>query len=101
MTTSAINRSAGRLEKSRRAWRAETRRHGRGAVGRTTLSASHRPPPSLLVFRLVHQGALLDPGHHVAELDADFFDRVSGQFGAGGLERSLVDLVLQHPVARE
>src|SRR6516225_2177250 len=52
-----------------------------------------------LILRLVDQRALLDPRHHVAELGADFFDRVRGELGAGRLERGLVDLVLQHPVA--
>src|SRR6266852_2635929 len=54
-----------------------------------------------LILGLVDQGALLDPRHHVAELDADFLDRVGGELGAGRLERGLVDLVFQHPVARE
>src|SRR5690349_21122463 len=53
------------------------------------------------VLALVDQRALLDPRHHVAELGADFLDRVFGELGAGGLERGLVDLVLQHPVAGE
>src|SRR5258707_13088996 len=54
-----------------------------------------------LVLALVHPSALLDPRHHVAELGADLFDRVLGEVGTGGLERGLVDLVLQHPVAGE
>src|SRR6478752_2630425 len=53
------------------------------------------------VLGLVDQRALLDPGHHVAQLCADVLDRMLGELGAGRLERSLVDLVLEHPVARE
>jgi osmoprotectant transport system permease protein len=45
--------------------------------------------------------AALDPRHHVAQLGADFLDRMGGELGAGRLERGLVDLVLQHPVAGE
>src|SRR3984893_19377779 len=51
------------------------------------------------VLALVDQRALLDPWHHVAQLDADLLDRMRGELGAGGLERGLVDLVLEHPVA--
>src|SRR5882762_3077107 len=65
------------------------------------LRAALRPGHGASVLRLVHQRTLLDPGHHVAELFADFLDRVRGEFGTGGLERGLVDLVLQHPVAGE
>src|SRR5438128_12270058 len=65
----------------------------------TTASNPSLGPTS--VPGLVDQRAFLDPRHHVAELDADFLDRMSGELGAGRLERGLVDLVLQHPVARE
>src|SRR5690242_8141511 len=51
------------------------------------------------VLALVDQRALLDPRHHVAKLGADLFDVVLGETRAGRLERGLVDLVLQHPVA--
>src|SRR5258706_14900214 len=49
------------------------------------------------ILGLVDQRALLDPGHHVAQLSADVLDRMGGEFCARGLERGLVDLVLQHP----
>src|SRR6476659_3664664 len=58
-----------------------------------------RPSNDELVLALVHQGALLDPGHHVAQLGANLLDRVLGKLGARGLERSLIDFVLQHPVS--
>src|SRR5664280_3326388 len=51
------------------------------------------------ILGLVDQGTLLNPRHHVAELCADLLDRVLRELGAGRLERGLVDLVLQHPVA--
>src|SRR5450759_5690830 len=54
-----------------------------------------------LILRLVDQRALLDPRHHLAQLGADLLGGMLGELGAGGLERGLVDLVLQHPVARE
>ena len=41
---------------------------------------SRRRGPSL-VLGLVHQGTLLDPRHHVAQLGADFLDRVLGKLG--------------------
>jgi hypothetical protein len=47
------------------------------------------------VLGLVDQRALLDPRHHVAEFFADFLDRMGRELGAGGLERGLVDLVLE------
>jgi NADP-dependent 3-hydroxy acid dehydrogenase YdfG len=50
---------------------------------------------------LVDQRLFLDPRHHRAELLADLLDRVLGHALARGLERGLVDLVLQHPVAGE
>ncbi len=50
---------------------------------------------------LVHHRALLDPRHHGAQLLADLLDRVRGALGAHGLERGLVDPVLQHPVLHE
>jgi hypothetical protein len=34
-----------------------------------------------LILRLVDQRALLDPGHHVAQLGADVLDRVGGELG--------------------
>src|SRR6266540_4713011 len=67
---------------------------------RCALPTLHRSSQAS-VLGLVDQRALLDPRHHVAEFCADFLDRVLGELGAGGLERSLVDLVLQHPVAGE
>src|SRR5262249_5434482 len=57
--------------------------------------------PRRSVAALVDQRALLDPRHHLAQLRADLFGRVLGELGAGRLERGLVDLVLQHPVAGE
>src|SRR4029078_2794668 len=51
-----------------------------------------------LVLTLVHQRALLDPRHHGAQLGADLLDRMLGELGTGRLERSLVDLVLEHPI---
>src|ERR687886_758151 len=49
----------------------------------------------------IHQGALLDPRHHGAQLGADLLDRMRSHLGAHGLERGLVDAVLQHPVLDE
>jgi hypothetical protein len=56
-------------------------------------------PPQFFV--LSTSAAFLDPRHHVAQFHPDFLDRMLRQFSARGLERGLVDLVLQHPVARE
>src|SRR6185437_12126305 len=53
------------------------------------------------VLALVHQRALLDPRHHLAQLGADLLDGMFSELGARRLEGRLVDLVLQHPVARE
>jgi len=53
------------------------------------------------VFRLVDELVLRNPWHHGAELSAHFFDLMRIVAGADGLERGLVDLVLEHPVARE
>src|ERR1700674_882162 len=50
---------------------------------------------------LVHQRLGLDPRHHGAQLFADLLDRMLGELGAHRLERGLVDLVLQHPIAGE
>ena len=55
----------------------------------------------ILVLGLIDQGFFFNPRHHVAELGADLLDRMLGHLLAHGLERGLVDLVLQHPVARE
>src|ERR1700730_7728435 len=76
--------------------------------GRLSRSSRSGPPErdalergiACLVPRLVDQRALLDPRHHVAEFGADVLDRMLGELGAGGLERGLVDLVVQDPVAR-
>src|SRR4051794_28816119 len=64
-------------------------------------TAASRRSERRSVPRLVHQRVLADPGHHSAEFLADLLDRVFGQPPAGSLEAGLVDLVLQHPVARE
>src|ERR1700749_1942576 len=69
--------------------------------GSLALRASRNDEALPLVLALIDQCALLDPRHHVAELGADFLDRVCRELGAGGLERGLVDFVLQHPVAGE
>src|SRR5690242_155397 len=50
---------------------------------------------------LVHQRALLDPRHHLAQLGADLLGRMLGELGARRLERGLVHPVLQHPVLGE
>ena len=55
----------------------------------------------MLIFRLVNQFVLSDPWHHLAQLRADLLDVVGGELRARRLERGLVDLVLQHPVAGE
>src|SRR5690349_21477153 len=65
------------------------------------LADSFRPPTALSVFGNVHQLVLGDPGHHGAQLGADFLDGVRRTSGACRLERRLARLVLQHPVARE
>src|SRR6201989_1183654 len=46
-----------------------------------------------LVLGLIHQSTLLDPWHHVAELEANLLDRVLRELGTGRLERGLVHLV--------
>src|SRR5215470_8103247 len=70
------------------------------SIGETALARSRTATADQIsVLRLVDQSALLDPRHHVAELFADLLDRMRGKLGAGRLERGLVDLVLQHPVA--
>src|SRR4051812_6456012 len=74
----------------------------RGAIKRR--AALQRGIPNCwpaLVPGLVDKRALLDPWHHRAELLANFLDLVLRKFGPRRLERGLVDLVLQHPVARE
>src|ERR1700693_732064 len=50
---------------------------------------------------LVDQRLGLDPRHHGAQLFADLLDRMLGELGAHRLERGLVDLVRQHPIAGE
>src|ERR1700712_3794422 len=60
-----------------------------------------RPRRCTSVAGLVDQRLLGDPRHHAAELGTDLFDRVGGELSTGRLERGLVDLVLQHPVAGE
>src|SRR5207302_8683655 len=62
-------------------------------------AGSANPAPSIAA--LVHQCLGLDPRHHGAQFFADLLDRVLGELGAHRLERGLVDLVLQHPVAGE
>src|SRR6267142_6302693 len=54
-----------------------------------------------LIPALVNQCALLDPRHHGAQLGTDLLDRMSRALRAHGLERGLVDAVLQHPVLAE
>src|ERR1044071_4093987 len=63
--------------------------------------ARGRRSPASSVPALVHQRALLDPRHHGAQLFAHGFGRMGAELGAHGLERSLVDAVLQHPVLGE
>src|SRR5262249_28026524 len=53
------------------------------------------------VSRLVDELVLGDPGHHAAELGADFLDRVLGAHAAHGLEAGLSRLALGDPVAGE
>src|SRR5271165_6028894 len=53
------------------------------------------------VALLVDQLVLADPGHHRAQLCADLLDRMGVGARAHRLERGLIDLVLEHPVARE
>src|SRR6476646_321998 len=64
---------------------------------------SDRPSndPARSVPALVDECALLDPRHHGAQLGADLLDRMSRALRAHGLERGLVDAVLQHPVLDE
>src|SRR5262249_36868407 len=57
--------------------------------------------PSGSIPALVHQGPLLDPRHHGAQLLTDVFDRVRRHLGTHRLERRLVHPVLQHPVLDE
>src|ERR1700730_16439843 len=53
------------------------------------------------ILRLIEERFGLDPRHHRAELFADVLDRMLRELGARRLERGLVDLVLEHPVAGE
>src|SRR5579875_3093494 len=55
----------------------------------------------VLVPAPVHQTVLGDPGHHRAQLLADLLDRMLTHLPAHRLEARLVDLVLEHPLARE
>src|ERR1700693_1226507 len=72
------------------------------APGKAALSRARRAAPAQAsIAALVHQRLGLDPRHHGAQLFADLFDRMLGELGAHRLERGLVDLVLQHPVAGE
>src|SRR6187200_1718885 len=94
--------------------RARQSKSGRGSVARLVrkrlrldpIGLAHASPSKAKaavgsVPALVHQRLGLDPRHHLAQLLADLLDRMLGELGAGRLERSLVDLVLEHPVARE
>src|SRR5256714_3231767 len=56
---------------------------------------------SALVPAAVHKRPLLDPRHHGAQLGADLLDRVRRHSGSHGLERGLIDAILQHPVMGE
>src|SRR5690606_26832175 len=49
----------------------------RGTISKVMKENGGRSPrPKFLVLRLVDQRAGLDPGHHVAQLAADFLDRM-------------------------
>src|SRR5262249_30299689 len=75
---------------------ARARASSSATSGRSEGTAADASVPAL-----VHQRALLDPRHHVAQLGADLLGRVLGELGARRLERGLVDPVLQHPVLGE
>src|SRR6056297_4009562 len=53
------------------------------------------------VLRLVDELARADPGHHAAQLLADFLDLVGVVVAAGRLEEGLTDGVLGHEVPHE
>src|SRR5208282_2553272 len=59
--------------------------------------SSHYALIAILVDKLV----LADPGHHAAQPRPDLFDWMGVVAGARRLERGLIDLVLEHPVAGE
>src|SRR5262245_19677589 len=75
---------------------ARARASSSATSGRWVRNAANASVPAL-----VHQRALLDSGHHLAQLGADLLGRVLGELGARRLERGLVDPVLQHPVLGE
>ena len=54
-----------------------------------------------LVLGFINQGLFGNPGHHGAQLGADFFNRMRVIQATGRLEAGLVDLVFQHPVTGE
>src|SRR5262245_4032220 len=74
---------------------------GAGSRAYECAAARRRARATLLVAAPIHQRALLDPRHHAPQLGADLLDRMLRHLLAHRLERGLVDLVLEHPVARE
>src|SRR5262245_12774042 len=82
-------------------------RLGRHHAGTARREEAWRRDPAAVTSRrgsvaaAVDQRALLDPRHHGAQLLADLLDRMRRHLGAHGLERGLIDAVLQHPVFDE
>ena len=59
------------------------------------------PVGRALIPFLVDEFVGADPRHHRPQPRADFLDRMRGRLRPHRLERGLVDLVLEHPIAGE